>query len=456
MENNDVVIAENDIIPIDGAINSFKTHLQTHPRTILSAKFGDGKTFFLKEFTDKEEKEYLVLHLYPVNYQVCGNKDIFELVKYDILIQLLVKGVDLEIDEISDSILLSYYIQSNGLDLLANILKNINAISPNVESQVVSSCILGVRSIKKITEKFKEFKQQYTDEGQLLTFLSQKSVIYENDVITSIIKETIKKYRQEKKKKIVLVFDDMDRIEPAHLFRIMNVLSAHVDSYDDSIEKNKFGVDNIVLVLHYQNLVNIFHHFYGNNVDINGYVSKFMDKGYFEYSLNKQKNDYLYGLIQKATGMPVHLLKDLIGVDIIRNKSVRDIIASIKNIDEQIQDDVNNYETIPNLAFLRFFVVCRRLGLETYSSNSGTRFSLVLSFNEAFTKHPIEMIQLLATYIAPKTFYDQEFRVAIPDGRIYLISITEKIVHCQLTGANWPADNDIKDLYQQLMDKIAF
>ena len=456
MENNDIVIAENEIIPIDGAINSFKTHLQTHPRTILSAKFGDGKTFFLKEFTEKEESEYLVLHLYPVNYQVCDSKDIFELVKYDILIQLLVKGVNLAIDEISDSVLWSYLIQSNGLDLLASILKNVDAISPNIESKVLSTCVLGACSVKKFNKKFNEFKQKNTDEGRLLSFLSQKSVIYEYDVITSIIKETIKKYRQEKKKKVVLVFDDMDRIDPAHLFRIMNVLSAHVDSYDNTTEGNKYGVDNIVLVMHYNNLERIFHHFYGNNVDIKGYVSKFMDKGYFEYSLNKQKNDYLYGLIQKATGMPVHLLKDLIGVDIIRKKSVRDIIASIKNIDEQIQDDVDNYETIPNPTFLRFFVVCRRLGLENYSSNSATPFSLVLSFNEAFTKYPIEMIRLLATYIAPKMFYDQEFRVAIPDGRIYMTSITEKIVNCQLTGANLPVDNDIKDLYQQLMDKIAF
>lgn len=37
-------------IPIDSTLNRFALHLKSHPRTILSAKYGDGKTYFLNEF----------------------------------------------------------------------------------------------------------------------------------------------------------------------------------------------------------------------------------------------------------------------------------------------------------------------------------------------------------------------------------------------------------------------
>lgn len=43
---------DNKEIPIDKAIIDFKNHLLSHPRTILSAKYGDGKTYFLSKFVN--------------------------------------------------------------------------------------------------------------------------------------------------------------------------------------------------------------------------------------------------------------------------------------------------------------------------------------------------------------------------------------------------------------------
>lgn len=37
-------------IPINDELEAFKEHLKINERTIFSAKFGDGKTFFLNEF----------------------------------------------------------------------------------------------------------------------------------------------------------------------------------------------------------------------------------------------------------------------------------------------------------------------------------------------------------------------------------------------------------------------
>jgi len=69
---------ESDVkIPIDKPLIKFYQHLSYTDRTIFSAKFGDGKTFFLNEFFIKYSDEFEVIKLFPVNYQVEDNKDIF-------------------------------------------------------------------------------------------------------------------------------------------------------------------------------------------------------------------------------------------------------------------------------------------------------------------------------------------------------------------------------------------
>lgn len=44
---------DDNIIPVDEAMERFENHLLSHDRVILSAKFGDGKTFFLNKFKEK-------------------------------------------------------------------------------------------------------------------------------------------------------------------------------------------------------------------------------------------------------------------------------------------------------------------------------------------------------------------------------------------------------------------
>lgn len=37
-------------IPIDKQLEEFRNHILANPRTFLSSKFGDGKSYFLDEF----------------------------------------------------------------------------------------------------------------------------------------------------------------------------------------------------------------------------------------------------------------------------------------------------------------------------------------------------------------------------------------------------------------------
>jgi len=93
--------------------------------------------------------------------------------------------------------------------------------------------------------------------------------ISETDYLSQLLKEKI--FKQKGNKRSVLVLDDLDRIDPEHIFRILNILSA----YFEKEHENKFGFDLIVIVADYTNLKNFFHHKYGMETDFSGYVDKF-------------------------------------------------------------------------------------------------------------------------------------------------------------------------------------
>ena len=46
---------EDFFIPIDEAIDDFFNHMKANPRTVLSSKFGDGKSFVLEKFKGNKD-----------------------------------------------------------------------------------------------------------------------------------------------------------------------------------------------------------------------------------------------------------------------------------------------------------------------------------------------------------------------------------------------------------------
>jgi len=78
---------------IDSSIlySGFKKHINivNNDRIFFSGKFGTGKTTFLNDFFKEHTDEYDCYHLFPVNYQINKNEDIVELLKYDILVEIL-------------------------------------------------------------------------------------------------------------------------------------------------------------------------------------------------------------------------------------------------------------------------------------------------------------------------------------------------------------------------------
>lgn len=96
-------------IDLGEKIKDFSQYLATTDRIILSAKFGDGKSYLLNQVRINEEliREYKFFTIYPVNYSVAKNEDIFEYIKRDIIVQLDKEGMldKVDLDALFDSLL---------------------------------------------------------------------------------------------------------------------------------------------------------------------------------------------------------------------------------------------------------------------------------------------------------------------------------------------------------------
>ena len=80
---------QDNIISLEDELFSFDRYFEANSRCVLSAPFGEGKSFFLNEFIKTKSSDYDFITLYPTGYQICDNKDVFEYIKRDILLALL-------------------------------------------------------------------------------------------------------------------------------------------------------------------------------------------------------------------------------------------------------------------------------------------------------------------------------------------------------------------------------
>ncbi len=371
---------EKFLIPIDNAIKDFKHHLDAHDRTILSARFGDGKSFFLSHFVENDDvaKRYTFLTIFPVNYQVIENSDIFELIKRDILLQMLLKGI-IETDvEISDEVALALHLQNKSLDFAESFLPLLSDLSFNEDAaKTISAALAGKTLFKTIKQKLDNLKNQSRD-SQLVSFFNyvEQNPIVGQDAISYIIQKCLQQYKDKyPEKRVVLVIEDLDRIDPAHLFRILNIFSAHIDfcyrlgdQPDKTLAGNKFGLDKVIFVMDYDNVGKIYSHFYGVDTSFNGYIKKFCSSNYFKFSLSEERNVYYKKLIANETQLPDNLLDYLIRPSDFNDPSVRTVVNAINNTDDFIINKITTRtregKVVPlHQGILRLVAILRKLGL---------------------------------------------------------------------------------------------
>jgi len=295
MDNEDIKKEIEFKIPIEELFPKFKEHLEieNNNRILFSGKFGIGKTYFLKEFF-RNSQEYEAFHFSPVNYQISSNENIVDFLKYDILIELLKKNPDIfqsnKINGIKDQITLFLSFCKKSISLnksLRSIVssgESILELSNNPIFILLSKLGRPMNDLLKFDEMFQRFKKEYKagEKEVVNNYRKEMSIknITETDYLSELLKEKIQ--IQKKDKQSVLILDDLERVDPEHIFRMLNIFSAHFDSQNNELP-NKFGFDKIVLVADVQNLKSIFHHKYGENTDFNGYFDKFFSVEIFQF-----------------------------------------------------------------------------------------------------------------------------------------------------------------------------
>lgn len=272
-------------IPVEEIKNDFQSFLdiEGNTRIFFSGQFGIGKTYFLNSFFETNSDEYDVYHLFPVNYQIHSNDDVINLLKYDLLVELLMKEKNIfqtnNVDGIKESSLLFYswikenYSTNQFLLSTVSLGEFLSDLSADPITGLLGKLGRPLKSLLKIDEGFQKFKKEYKSGEKGLVEKYEKAIrtksTSEPDYISSLVKEKV--VQNKKNRKSVLVLDDMDRVDPEHIFRILNVLSAHFERD----QQNKFGFDSVIVVADYSNLKHIFHHRYGPKTDFSGYMDKF-------------------------------------------------------------------------------------------------------------------------------------------------------------------------------------
>ncbi len=273
-----------NLIPLETLGSDFDHFLKikNNKRIFFSGRFGTGKTYFLKDFFGTHVDAYEVFHLFPINYQINSNEDIIELLKYDILVELLKKNNTLfqknAVSGIKESSAL-FYSWFRDKYSLNTILQSTISYAEAFSEVSVSSIALPLNKLGKplkdlleMDKEFQEFKKEYIagDKGIMDKYVEaiKPKDLSETDNLSALLSIKIKEHKGIKQS--ILVLDDLDRIDPEHIFRILNIFSAHFDD-----EGNKFGFDAVIIVGDIQNIKSIFHHKFGKDTDFVGYFDKF-------------------------------------------------------------------------------------------------------------------------------------------------------------------------------------
>ena len=371
-------------IPIDKQLDEFGNHILANPRTFLSSKFGDGKSYFLDEFKKRNAEHFVFITLYPVNYQVVNNEDIFNLIKRDVLFQLIVQGFleDSSI-QISDELALWGFIQNKYKSFLLELLPYMASVAlPAEYVPVVTAALKRKEVFKSIKKQFDDYKRLLAEKDDLLTkFLdvAESNPVYEEDLVTSLIKQAIQKFKEksqqaDKEKRVVLIVEDLDRLDPAHLFRILNIFSAHIDycyklmnKPNETLVGNKFGFDNVVFVADFSNIRKIFKHFYGEQTDFNGFIGKFLSSAPYNYSIREIRKNYIYDYLERNITCPRKLIEAMVTEEMLESKTIRECIQAF-DISSQVVNvptyKVKKREVRLDITILKLLSIMHRLKIE--------------------------------------------------------------------------------------------
>ena len=451
------MVADKIKIPIEGKIFEFQRYLEDNPRGILDAKFGNGKTTFLKEFIAETKEVNYCITLRPINYSVATNADIFEYIKRDILLQL---DKDNKLDIVDFK---AIFEASKDIIDYKEIIKSLLSLFPvgKVASKILDTAL-------EFKDKYKEFKDKYEELARTVDnfesiFINQRGGLYENDCYTKLIQDAIAVIPQRK----ILIIEDLDRLDPAHLFRVLNVFGAHIDLEEDS-SRNKFGFDNIVIVMDYEATESIFKHYYGDKANYSGYISKFMTCYPFNYDIHQIAIDHFISVLTTTYRIP----KEVLGIDLksisqfrrseeeetildrIYKLSIRDIQSILKGIESQFKTDTvkvlrgYSIQTRTPMAYLLAIMVRMKypLRIEVIDNNLHESTGIYASLLDSFLLNDTDISAQIPIKLNNQSFYVCQPQLSKKDDKL--------VTHCafiESTGA-FPMQKDLGRVFRKSLE----
>jgi len=284
---------------------AFTEHLddKNNVRILFSGPYGSGKTTFLNDYFQEEtqikifkERKFKTIHLFPISYPAASNEDIFKYIKYDILFHLIVDNGKIEKEEDISFLaeipsLVNSHIDKIISTLLLFIPDNNDYGASGEDISTTFEVLSSFRtSLFKLVSDKKSSPQPNSAITNFLKDINEaEGSIYEENIITQLIYTLIQKLKEIKDEKAlfetILIIDDLDRIDPHHIFRLFNVFAAHFDRRREL--PNKFGFDKVMFVCDINNIRNIYRANYGTGADFTGYIDKFYSKQVFRF-INKE------------------------------------------------------------------------------------------------------------------------------------------------------------------------
>ncbi len=268
-------------LDISSLEKKFHEHLsdEKNKNVVVSAKFGAGKTYFLKHFFDLHKQEYKPFYVTPLLYQVLKNEDIFKYIEYELLLQIITtqkNGIKL------------HFSKKNTHKYVDGILQGAAKVLAGVTTIPIDKVYDGFSQIIKAGKKF--------DESNPAT--QHLKTIRETFIIEKIIKNEVDRIKRGSGKKTpVLIIDDLDRMYPDHIFRILNIISAYdingKNEEEVNTSINRLGFKKVIIVCDIDNIQSIYQHNFGKGADFDGYFNKFFSKEIFVIPIEYQRNIFI-------------------------------------------------------------------------------------------------------------------------------------------------------------------
>lgn len=362
----------------------FTVHLsqEGNDRVLYSGKFGVGKSTFLRHYF-KDNTKYNCIHLYPVNYSILSNEDIFTYLKFDILFDLITdKGVVLQEAKSYDHFYaLPEFAKNNWFRFLTLIPLLFDKLGGVIPGRGISEVMKGCEQLLKDYNEFVKPKDADINEFEKFKadIFNREGGLYESNALTNIIRTELAelKSKNDEIRENILIIDDLDRLDPDHIFRLLNVFSAHFDErnrFEGENASNKYGFDKIILVCDNENIRNIFKARYGIDTDYNGYIDKFYSKEIFE-----------------------HKVGDLLDI------FTREVFKSLKTTHREIKAGDSSYFTIPYFkAIIDVLLQQNLMNLRTLFKYSNGAIDIsqkntMLDSKNRVARHSLDTIMILDT-----------------------------------------------------------